>query len=271
VVTGAEKVNFTVRNPSIVAWDEDASAANANSLEKVQFEYRLHGCARPTCWRASANAPTTIFKRRVRDVDKSIREIQGEWTAPAEDNRYDIRVITQCKGSNAEYNQGQTTFITGTVDRNPPKLVMLSSSSQAKSVGHQDTVTAVFNEQIVCDALEVEILLGGKKTLTIAGKGVATACHDNVLTISRIDAGTDVDVAAHVLIKNVKDEVGNVYSMTGSGQALIDAESTKKIDALEATVVQNNAKLEATVVQNNAKQVARESEIKKLIAELIAK
>ena len=114
----------------------------------------------------------------------------------------------------------------------------------------------VFSERIVCDGplgkkpLEVKILLGGKKTLTIAGKGVATACHDNVLTISRTDAGTDVDVAAHVFIKNVKDEVGNVYSMTkSSGQALIDAESTKRIDALEATILK-------TMAQNNAKLIA---------------
>ena len=61
--------------------------------------------------------------------------------------------------------------------------------------------TQVFNEKIVCDGplgekpLEVKILVGGQNKQTIAGKGLVAACHDNVLTISRTDAGTDVDVA----------------------------------------------------------------------------
>ena len=130
VVTGPEKVKFTVRNPSIVAWDADAR------LNKLQFEYRLHGCVGPTCWNPSSNNLNFTAKR----------SIQGEWTPPAEDNRYDIRAVTLCKPTgNTEYDMDQTPFITGTIDRNPPKLVMLSSSSQAKSVGHHDTVAAVLH------------------------------------------------------------------------------------------------------------------------------
>ena len=95
----------------------------------------------------------------------------------------------------------------------------------------------MFNERIVCDGalgshpLEVKIMMG-TKTLTMAADGLVAACHDNVLTISRTDAGADVDVAAQVVIKNVKDEAGNVYSMPDAGQALVDTESTKKADEI---------------------------------------
>ena len=133
VVTGQEKVKFTVRNPSIVAWDDDAWPAKGR-LKKVQFEYRLHGCVGPTCWKPSTN--TLTFKGK--------RSITDDWTPPAEDGRYDIRAVTLCNPTgNTEYDMDQTLSISGTIDRNPPELVMLSSSSQAKSVGHHDKVTAV--------------------------------------------------------------------------------------------------------------------------------
>ena len=92
---------------------------------------------------------------------------------------------------------------------------MLSSSSNVKTVGHHDKVTAVFNERIVCDGalsahpLEVKITIKSK-TLTMAADGLVAVVHppstfqDNVLTISRTDEGTDIDVAAKVYIKNIR-------------------------------------------------------------------
>ena len=110
-----------------MSWDDDTR------LEHIRFQYRINGCVGPMCWKTSDNELSFA----------GTQSIQGDWTPPAEDNTYDIRAVTECTPTGMEeYDENQSPPITGTIDRNAPKIVMLTSSSNAKTVGHHDKVSA---------------------------------------------------------------------------------------------------------------------------------
>ena len=129
-----------------MSWEDD------KRLEHIRFQYRINGCVGPTCWKTSNNKLSFA----------GTRSIKGDWTPPPEDNTYDIRAVTECKPTGlAEYDTDQSPPITGTIDRNAPKIVMLTSSSNAKTVGHHDKVS----ERAPCSAPSAYQLLANMDAL----------------------------------------------------------------------------------------------------------
>ena len=74
---------------------------------------------------------------------------------------------------------------------------------------HQDTITAVFGEEIKCHSVVVTIFIGANVVLKGVGGGASFSCEGHRLTISRTDDKADDASAVKVLIKGLQDWAGN--------------------------------------------------------------
>eukprot|EP00039_Didymoeca_costata_P032721 m.39041 g.39041 ORF g.39041 m.39041 type:complete len:575 (+) comp9505_c0_seq1:221-1945(+) len=213
----ASTIVFAVKNPTSTPWSEDTR------LQTIEFQYRSRFSDVTTDWIVENNVQLDKMK-----TNASTNILKSYWNIPTStpDGVYEIRVVNQCDSTpNKDFTASSTEIITGTIDRNAPKLVNLLVSSSDGTMAAGSIITATFNEDIVCKG--VKPTLGGDVIrpkmalkvgdLTMDGVKIKHACKGNKITLSLSTLGAQEFNSFDLNHAPIFVTIQEVYDVAGNG------------------------------------------------------
>ena len=118
-------------------WSDDAR------LDGMELQYKNNECVGPVCWNKASNFLNFT----------GVNKIEGAWSPPTDDGQYTLRVQTHCKPApgtptRLDFETAHTPEISGYIDRSPPKLISLSSTSQSTTFRHVGLSSPARNRRV---------------------------------------------------------------------------------------------------------------------------
>lgn len=200
-------------------------------------------------------------------------------TSSLRDGVYELRVMTNCGSGNelpSKLDVSYSDVVIGIVDRQNPSVVSMKYSSGGPSWGPGDDIVIQYNEDIVCDDVDISVRLNDQ-TFQSGGQVLNFVCLNKQVRIGFPGLGPQIasdllGASAYVTIQGVSDQAGNAAeallgTVIASG-ASHDAASKSMIETLQTMIDQ---KFDAQLKMISALQTLINADAAEQLAEAAAK
>jgi hypothetical protein len=220
----------------------EANGKAPRSVTETVVEHRLY----------KPSGPQDKWETLASSVGSTFDEVlySHVWsTSSLRDGVYELRVMTNCGSGNelpSKLDVSYSDVVIGIVDRQSPSMVSTKFSSGGPSWGPGDDIVIQYNEDIVCDDIDISVRLNDQ-TFQSGGQVLNFVCLNKQVRIGLPGLGPQIasdllGASAYVTIQGVSDKAGNtaealLRTVIASG-ASHDAASKSVIRTLQTMIDQ---------------------------------